>query len=117
MLTINEGNESPRLVLLVQPHLRHVEDEDGLEVLDDLQIVRGTQRHPAELVEVELRHGARAFGHGDGAAPCRELAVVLHGVRGVRSKGPEDLVDLSFVLRREWIVVDVREGAWYSSVI
>ena len=66
---------------------------------------------------MELRHGARAFGHGDGAAPCRELAVVLHGVRGVRSKGPEDLVDLGFVLRCEWIVVDVREGAWYSSVI
>lgn len=45
--TINEGDESPRLILLVQAHLGHVKDEDGLEVLHDLQVVRRTERHPA----------------------------------------------------------------------
>ena len=107
MLTINECDESPRLILLVQPHLGHVENEDGLEVLHDLQVVRRAQRHPAQLVEVELRHGARALGHDDGAPPRRELAVVLHRVGGVGGERLEDLVDFGFVLGGEGVVVDV----------
>ena len=105
--TIDECNKSHRQVLLAQPHLWHIRDEDGAKVLRDLNIVRCAHGLTAQVKEAKLRDRARALRHEDLAAPRVQLAVRDCGVGGVRRKCAEELVNFGPVLRGERVVVDM----------
>lgn len=85
------SNRSPKadfdvrsyLILEVQTHLRHIQQEYRSEGLRDLDVICGAKRFPAKVIKLELGDLARALGDDNRTAPCVQFSVRDYRIRRV----------------------------------
>lgn len=93
-------------ILLVQVHLRHVQDENRVEGAGDLDIIYGTQRLSAQFFEGELCDPVRALRYREATTPDLQLPILHHGRVGCdRIENPCNLI---CVVLSQGVIVDVR---------
>lgn len=95
--------------------MRHVNEEDGLESLGDLQVVGGAERLAAQLDELELSNVRRGKGYVDLATPDGERAMLLDWLGA--GEGFEQLGHFATVMRVDGVKVDLAEGPRTFAVV
>ena len=96
------------LVLEVQPHLWHIQQEHRSEGLRDLDVIRSAQRFPAKVVKRELGNLARALRDHNRPTPRVQFSVCNRRIRRVgRGQRHKQLVHFPLVLIGQRVVVDM----------
>lgn len=96
-------------VLSIHAQFRNAQNEKGVEILGNFDVICSTQRLSTKIVEVELRHGRRAFRNKNRAPPSVQFTVGNRRVIGVfGGEGMEDLVDFLAVFGCQGGVVHLR---------
>lgn len=94
---VDEEDEPPRLILLIQREERNVGEEDRLERLGDLQVVRRAQCSSTEFGKGELGDVRVGRGDVDLSSPDCEGLVRFYWFGG--RERVEEFGELGFVLR------------------
>lgn len=102
---VDEQDETPRLIFGVETELWHVNEEDGVECLGDLEVVGGAEGFPTQLDEFEQGGGRRGEGNVDFTTPDSERTVLDNLFRP--GEGFEELGDLASIVLVDRVKVDL----------
>ena len=114
--TVNKRDESPRKVLLSQPHLRDIGDKQSPELQRHFQVISRAQRLAAQVVKTESRHVVAALGHEQSPSPNTQLAICDEfAVLG--RKRMEDLVHFGTILWCQGVEINLLQRSRDPSIV
>jgi hypothetical protein len=95
---VDQRDEPPRLRLQLQVQLRHVSDDDCVEILRELDVIAGAQRPIANLTERRVKYLTARLLEGDVSPEMRE-GFGTDSVSLLAAEDFEDSVDVAFRVR------------------